>query len=164
VQSSAAYTSDDLYQAVQKRARKIALKKNCSVELAEGRIWEEIYKTSAVMDPPELRRQPKMMRATKSEAELDRRARSLQKANAGLSYAEAASKALEQDPSLYTKYTEEISTPGAQYLVPESSQPDFSKIGKDDADGCPQCGEDVDDDDTYCAGCGKKLPETSKRH
>ena len=167
-QSSAAFTRDDLYQAVEKKARKVALKKGCSPELAESRIWEEIYAKSTVMDPPELRREPKMMRVTKAEAELDKRGRKLMKSNPGLGYAQACSKALEQDSSLYTKYTQELAS-GTTYLVPKSSQPDFSKIGKlapgdsDDDDACPECGEDTDDADVFCSGCGKKLPETAKR-
>jgi len=168
VESSTAFTRDDLYQAVEKKARKIALKKGCSVELAEGRLWESIYKTSSLMDSPEVRREPKMMRVTKAEATLDKRGRKLMKVNPGLGYAQACSKALEQDPALYAAYEKELAS-GATYLVPEASQPDFSEIGKlapgdsDDEDACPACGEDVDDDDAYCAGCGKKLPETSKR-
>jgi hypothetical protein len=164
-ESSAAFTRDDLYAAVEKKARKIALKKGCSVELAEGRLWESIYKTSGVMDPPEVRREPKMMRVTKAEAELDKRGRKLMKSNPGLGYAQACSKALEQDPALYSAYEKELAS-GATYLVPESRQPDFSNVGKLglDEDACPQCGEDIDpDEDAYCAGCGKKLPDTAKR-
>jgi len=169
VESSPVFTRDDLYQAVEKKARKVALKKNISPELAESRIWESIYKTSSLMDPPELRREPKMMRVTKAEAELDKRGRALMKSNPGLGYAQACSAALQADPALYTKYTKEISTPGATYLVPEASQPDFSEIGKlasgdsDDEDDCPQCGEDVDDGDKFCAACGADLKKSKRR-
>jgi hypothetical protein len=138
VMKSATATREDLFAAVAKKAKKIALRKGCSVELAEGRLWESVFKTASALEGPELRREVKVFKATPAEAELDKRARKLMK-------------------------TTGLTT----FLVPESSQPNFVEVGKlapgdapgpdGDEDECPKCGEDVDDEDKFCANCGTKL-------
>jgi hypothetical protein len=176
-------TAEDLYKAVEAKAKKIALKKNCNPQLVEGRLWEKIYKATGTVDAPRiakaaagapvLRRQPKMARITSAEAELDKRARKLM-TSTGLSYAKCVEKTLMADPSLYDAYESELAA-GKTYPVPEASQ-DFSAVGKlapgdyrsdgaddTDDDECPECGEGVSDGDDYCSSCGADLNKKSKR-
>src|ERR1035441_4306474 len=113
---------DEIYAAVAKKASKNAVKKGTTRELEESRLWNEIYtKTARSLDSledPGVKRQPKTMHITPSEAELDKRARKLQKAQPGMSYAQCASKALQDDPSLYTQYNNEMAA-GTTYAVPQ---------------------------------------------
>jgi hypothetical protein len=80
------------------------------------------------------------------------------KQSIGMSYAQACSKSLEQDPSLYDQYTKETAS-GKFIDVPDSFQGNdvVVKSGSDEEDECPDCGEDVAEDDAYCSGCGRKL-------
>jgi hypothetical protein len=99
-------------------------------------------------------------RATKAETELDSRARPVMKRD-GVSYPQACSRVLTEDPSLYTKYQAEMAA-GDAYLVPEplakAAGDNVDDPESDDANGeCPECGEDVDDGDKFCSDCGADL-------
>jgi hypothetical protein len=156
-------TRQDLNAAVSRQAEKIAKRQGIRQEVAEGRIWNTLY-TKVGQDESEAARahpEPKTFLATPAEAELDKRARKLMKRNPALSYAGAATKALEQDPSLYTRYNDELNS-GQTYPVPQ--QPEYLDITtkQDNLDGeetCPNCGEEVEEGDQFCSACGKPLPQ-----
>jgi len=148
--------------AVQLEARRIAKKTGVSVQKAEADVWQANPQAQAAYDAAPVPNKPEQkvqtVKLTPSEVELHRRARKLMKSTVGLSYAQACSKALEDSPELYRQYTVEVAS-GKFIDVPDSFQGNdvVVKSGSDDEDTCPNCGEDVDDDDAYCSGCGKKL-------
>lgn len=169
-----ATSRDQVVEAVQKRAQRIAKRKGISAEEAEGKVWrkrpevQQAYEDAGTGSPK--RAQPKMFQVTKAEQELDRRARK-RMTKTGESYPAAVASALSEDPGLYDSYEKELAA-GATYLVPQpdllTTQPgDYDRmVNKYDDDGleCPECDADVDEDDKFCANCGADLSkEKSKR-
>jgi hypothetical protein len=150
---------DKIVEAVQMEARRIAKKKGISLQKAEGAVWRENPQAQAAYESaklPDLQPERRTIKLTSAEVELHRRARQLMKTSK-MSYAQCATKALEQDPSLYDKYVKEQSA-GQFINVPETFGNGNDVVVKgDDEDECPGCGEDVDEDDSYCGNCGRKL-------
>ncbi len=187
-----ASTRSAIAEAVERKAQKIAKRDGVSMSAALAKAWEQspeaIAKYEATpKDEPKRAAEPKMFRCTKAEAELDHRARKLMTmSKPSLSYAQACSKALTDDPALYTKYQNGSLRRARTYVVPVPSDLntgagslDFlsksarrkatADAGNDegpdpgDDDGeCPSCGEDVDDGDAYCSSCGASPLDTEK--
>lgn len=108
-------------EAVQKKAAKIAKKTGISPELAEGKVWarrggeaQAAYESVPAGKPK--RAEPKMMKITSAESELDERARKRMK-RTGETYAKACSAELMADANLYTEYEKELAA-GSTYDVP----------------------------------------------
>jgi len=166
-------------QAVVAKAAKIAQRKGLSREAAESQVWQqpgvqEAYESVPVARQPQ-RAEPKTYKATAAEAELDRRARK-RMARTKCDYAKAITDELDADPSLYTRYTEELASNSTPYDVPENSQllstqpGDYDRmVGKrgkaksDSPEECPECDADVDEDDSYCSSCGADLEGLDKK-
>lgn len=164
-----ATTRDQIVAAVEQKAQKIAKRDNIGEDLAMAKAWaehpeaHEAYEAAPKGELP--KRQPKMFQATVAETELDRRARQRVR-KTGVSYPKACSYELQEDPSLYERYEKELAA-GATFLVPESgpSQADHPmRKSASDGDECPDCGEETDEGDNFCAGCGADLAkEKAKR-
>jgi hypothetical protein len=163
--------------AVIAKATKIAKRKNISPEAAEAEVWSQPGVTEAYEAVPKPRQpqraEPKMFQSTKAEAELDRRARLRMKRDNKYTYAKAVESELAEDPGLYDQYEKELAA-GTTYLAPEqflSTQGDdydrmIGKRGKaksDSPESCPECGEGVDENDSYCSSCGADLEGLDKK-
>jgi hypothetical protein len=152
---------DQIATAVSLEATRIAKRDGISVEKAECEVWKANPKAAEAYESarlPDLKPEQKTLKLTGAEVELHRRARKLMRKSVGQSYAQCASKALQDDPGLYTRYQKELAA-GTTYDVPETEfqqGSDVVKAGSDD-DECPDCGEEIEDGDLYCSGCGKKL-------
>ena len=153
---------DKIVTAVQLEARRIAKKTGVSVQKAEADVWKANEQAQAAYESaklPDLQPERKTIKLTNAEVELHRRARKLMKQSIGMSYAQACSKSLEEDPSLYDQYTKETAS-GKFIDVPDSFQGNEVVVKSDDSDDedeCENCGADVDEDDLYCGKCGRKL-------
>jgi hypothetical protein len=163
-----------LEEAVLAKAEKIAKRNGISRDEAERQVWAEDGVTEAYeqlpVGRPQARERP-IVKATAAEGVLDERARKRMK-RTGCTYAKACSDEVMADPSLYQRYEKEIAA-GMTYDVPQppeylelpslTGDQSMSKRGirKDDPSGaydeCPECSEDVDEDDRYCSACGASL-------
>ncbi|MGA1998342.1 MAG: hypothetical protein ABSH45_21465, partial [Bryobacteraceae bacterium] len=120
---SANVTRDQVVAAVERKAKKIAKREGGSLDVAAAKAWktfpeaQQAYENAPTGEPK--RPQPRMLRQTKAEAELDRRAK-LRMKRSGDSYAKCVEKELSADPDLYRLYEAEISS-GATFDVPETS-------------------------------------------
>jgi hypothetical protein len=157
---------DEIIAAVETQALKIAKRDGISVNKALAEVWtDEAYEAYEVAPKGEPQRPiKKMFKATKAEGELDTRARTILKAS-GMSYPQACSQALEEDPSLYTKYQSEVAA-GSTYSVPDPQYGaiKYSKQDDDeDGDTCPECDEDVEAGDKFCSACGEELPKQKSK-
>jgi hypothetical protein len=172
---SANITRDQIVEAVESKAQKIAKREGVSLPTAISLAWEKhpeaalAYDRCAKSEPRKPERPA--FRCTPAEARLDDLARKIMKRQPGLGYIAACAKAL--TPELYDSYQRELAG-GVLYDVPTPSEylnarpgskrfSDGGDEGADDLDGdddggeCPSCGEDVDDGDCYCAACGSPL-------
>ena len=141
-----ARTRDEVVAAVRQKAAERVAKRGGdeSVSEAESRVWrkypEAISKYESLPKQAAKREEP-LIRITHAEAELDSRARRVVKRDK-VSYPQACSQVLTEDPSLYAKYCEEMSR-GEVYPVPDA-------IGKSNG------GDDEDDAECEtCSGTGK---------
>lgn len=159
-------TRDEICEHVRKRTLKIAKQRGVeptSAILEEA--WTPFYALHESTPVAVQKAEVKTVRITKAECELDDRARKLMKKTPGLGYGKAVQTALEADPSLYSAYESELQS-GAQYSVPaELAQPDhpMQKSASDDGDECSECGEETDDGDKFCSGCGADLSKSKAK-
>lgn len=161
-------TRDQIVEAVTKRATEIATEHDCSVAIAERIVWEEHpelvakYESAPKAVNPHRPARQMCHDVTEAEIELDTRARKIMKRD-GIQYPQACSKVLTDDPSLYTKYCDELAA-GQTFTAPEPSRSDVSvdyfrkRAAEAEGDGvCAECDAPVDADDAYCAACGSDL-------
>lgn len=163
--------------AVIAKAAKIAKRENVTPEQAENQVWSqpgvrEAYESIPAARQPK-RAEQRIYKATRAEADLDARAKRRMKKNPGCSYAKAITDELDADPSLYTRYTEELAAGQTPYDMPENSQflspqggDPLRMVNKDDDDvvECPECGEDdLDPGDAFCSACGADLSKAKSK-
>jgi hypothetical protein len=136
-----AKTRDEVVAAVRQKAAERVAKRggNESLSEAESRVWQKfpfaISKYESLPKQAAKREEP-LIRITHAEAELDSRARRVVKRDK-VSYPQACSQVLTEDPSLYAKYCEEMSR-GEVYPVPDAIGKSNGGDDEDDAE-CPTC-------------------------
>jgi len=177
----AAKTRDEIVAAVEDKARRIAKRDGISDDAARARAWNEHPEAQAAYEaalkPVAKKAERRMFKATAAEAELDKRARKRMR-KTGQSYPQSVSSELNEDQSLYERYEKELAA-GATYMVPEPHYLDIPASNSDrmlskrslsdgydaksDDSECPECDEDVDEDDAFCSSCGADLSKKRKR-
>jgi len=163
-----ATTRDAIVAAVEQKAQKIAKRDSIGEDAALAKVWQEhpeAHEAYEAAPKGDLRkREPNMMQATAAEAELDRRARKRMAKDKTMTYAKALSSELDADPGLYTQYQNEAAA-GTTFLVPEpNTQADsMTRKSAEDGDACPDCGEEIDAGDKFCAGCGADLAKAKAK-
>jgi hypothetical protein len=169
-----AITREQVCEVVRKHAVELAREQGCSIATAEAAIWKrhpsayEAYESSPL---PVARQQAiPLAQVTEAEVELDKRARQVMKRD-NIGYPQAASKVLVDDPSLYTRYCEEVAA-GQTVTAPDPAhspvEVDYfmKRAAEAEADSvCANCDAPVESDHAYCPTCGSDLSaqrETAK--
>jgi hypothetical protein len=170
---SATRTREQIADAVERKATKIAKRQRIGMDAARARAWRDhpeaqlAYEQTQKAAPK--RTDKRTFQCTQAEADLDDRARKRMR-KTGETYARAVSKELEADPGLYDRYQKELEA-GKTYLViePEDMRGQAGEAERmymqkaDDGDECPECEEEVEASDKFCRSCGADLAKRKRQ-
>lgn len=148
-----AKTREEVVSLVKQKAQERVAKKGGSGKMAEAaaeaKVWEDhpeaIAKYESLPKATGIKPQETLVAITKAEGILDARARKIMKRD-GISYPQACSQVLTEDPSLYTRYCNELSS-GETYQVPESITKGGTTKRSVGIGGLPPVIDDQEDED-----------------